>query len=603
MAFSTHDIVPDSPTNNFATLNSITSSSGTYSDGNLRIAADDTDVHLSTIACPIGLISYFETIPVSTSNREIVGFSTGDSAYVIYYYNWQDNDTRIIWESVNGTGSYISGHLNNDITGKLIGLSLDLSGTYINLKMYVDGTLLVNQTTNTLVSSITKPIFPLVQSASGAFTFYTNFGQDPSFGGAKSPTTTYTDANGIGAFYYQPPTGALALCTANLPDFTPTVTGDVPQDYFKAVIWTGQTTGGDMTWDGTTGTVTVGFQPDLVWGKNRDFANDNEWTDSVRGATRSIYSNTTGTEGVNSEKLKSFDSNGFSIGNAQGYNKSGDKHVAWCWKAGGAPSGSTSTTGSAKRINTSGTQDDTSCSALATAATNAGASNVITPTLMSINQAAGFSIVKYVGAQASSNTVPHGLIKKPEFIICKDLDRNSHWFVLAEGMSNTPWSGRLLFDSGAYAADPLPWANTEPSDSYVTLGASSYTNWSNINYIMYCWHSVEGYSKFGSYTGNGSADGPFVYCGFRPAFVMIKQSSASGEGWYIVDTARDTYNAMGTILIANSSGGDNTSQYPFVDYVSNGFKLRKSWGGVNGSSTTYIFMAFAEQPFKFSNAR
>jgi len=465
--------------------------------------------------------------------------------------------------------------------------------------MYVDGTLLVNQTTNTLVSSITKPIFPLVQSASGAFTFYTNFGQDPSFGGAKSPTTTYTDANGIGAFYYQPPTGALALCTANLPDFTPTVTGDVPQDYFKAVIWTGQTTGGDMTWDGTTGTVTVGFQPDLVWGKNRDFANDNEWTDSVRGATRSIYSNTTGTEGVNSEKLKSFDSNGFSIGNAQGYNKSGDKHVAWCWKAGGAPSGSTSITGSAKRINTSGTQDDTSCSALATAATNAGASNVITPTLMSINQAAGFSIVKYTGpGSGTSGTLPHGLGKEPKFVITKSTNTAENWMVYhkSAGVTHrTELNGANNFVNNSTVYNGPHDANV------VKYGGSSVV--ASGEFIAYIWAEISGYSKFGSYTGNGLTDGPFLYCGFRPAFILLKCSSDSTFHWSMQDNKRNLYNPLNTRIYANltleyTNADDNT------DFVSNGIKVRGDGGdNINKLNSSYIFMAFAEQPFKFSNAR
>lgn len=185
MAIAAHDFVNTSPTNVFATLNSIFSSSGTYTNGNLYINADDSDYHFSTISVPVGKIIYFEIIPISTTNREIVGFKTVGNNYTngdydIYYYNWENDDTRRISEN----GSYISSHLNNDITDKIVGLALDLTGTYINLKMYVNGSLLVNQNTTTTVNSRNN-IFPYVRSASGAFTFYLNFGQDSSLAEIK----------------------------------------------------------------------------------------------------------------------------------------------------------------------------------------------------------------------------------------------------------------------------------------------------------------------------------------------------------------------------------------------------------------------------------
>ena len=607
MALTNH-IVSDSPTNNFAALNPLDAGTNlSFTNGNLRISSSSNPNNNTkgTIGVNAGKW-YFEYVIVSGNNSSLVGIG-GQSASLssnfsgdLYAYDSPGA------KNVNGSSSSYG---TSFVVGDIIGVFFDLD--LLKIEFFKSN---VSQGVITgITSGITWSPFVHVNTATG----HINFGQDPTFAGNKSPSTTYTDANGIGAFYYQPPTDALALCTANLPDFTPTVTGDVPQDYFKAVIWTGNGTG-------TSRTIDIGIEADLVWSKRRSAdASHPLLYDSVRGTAKDLKTSLTSSENLNHTNgyiSSSLSSNSITYTDGDStnyprhnYNDNGINYVVWCWKAGGAPSGSTSTTGSAKRINTSGTQDDTSCSALATAASNAGASNVITPTLMSINQAAGFSIVKYNGNGTSDDvnySIPHGLSYAPDVVIVKNLDLGSQtsgisWPVLFtnigafEGLDgsgdinnpdlNSNWSGSY------------PNANTffvrRPSSSSTT---NRYRTMGDYNYIAYCWHSVEGYSKFGSYTGNGSTDGPFVYTGFRPAFLMVKKTNGT-DNWEILDAQRPTYNPTSLGLAPNLSDAEITNRGG--DFLSNGFKLRFGNGTSNESGYTYIYMAFAEQPFKFSNAR
>ena len=617
MAFSAEDIVPDSPTNNFCTLNPLnTASSVTLNNGNLYISIAANAVgSIGTIAVTSGKWYWEFTAGAAASNSYYVSVcdtnfwspvsrTQGDmfnSPDVFTYYG--NNGQKVN----NGAGTAYGSSFTD---GDVIGVALDMdAGTVTFYKN--------NVSQGQAFSGLTgKSVAPFIgNGASGqSIVGLLNFGQDPTFGETKtSGSADAPDANGIGAFYYQPPTGALALCTANLPDFTPTVIDDVPQDYFKTVLYTGQTTGEVLNWDSNTntGTVNVGFQPDLVWAKRRDTSSAHALVDSVRGARQTISSNAgIGNYSEESGKtLLSFDSDGFTVGtdgNYTAFTASGSSIVAWCWKAGGAPSGSTSTTGSAKRINTSGTQDDTSCSALATAATNAGASNVITPTLMSINQAAGFSIFKVTksAAQFSYDTYPHGLSKAPDFIISKSLNASDLWYCYHSSINpNTGYSARIQLNQPNQATlNSSVWGTpTNITDNIVAWdGPQSVEN------IFYCWHSVEGYSKFGSYTGNGSPDGPFVYCGFRPAFVMVKWTSGGGlttGSWRIMDTARNLYNPATLDLIANEAVSETTYGSDDLDILSNGFKWRSTGSFHNTSGANYIFMAYSEQPFKYSNAR
>jgi len=352
----------------------------------------------------------------------------------------------------------------------------------------------------------------------------------------------------------------LPLSTANLPD--PAIDpaqGSSPQDYFNTVLYTG---------NGSSQSLSVGFQPDFVWGKGRSYSVNHALIDAVRGSDKYLESSTTDAEDTLSTIITSFDSDGFSVGSAGRLNGSGNTYVAWNWKANG--SGVSNTDGS------------------------------ITSTV-SANTESGFSVVSYTGTAANA-TVGHGLDSAPEMFMLKNRSATGDWYVYHSALGATK-NLRLNLDSSAFTTSNL-FNDTEPTSTTFSLGFSAGSNGSGSNYIAYCFHSVEGFSKIGSYTGNGSADGPFVYTGFRPAFVMAKPASPSGDNWLIQDSTRDTFNDSANRLFPNLNIAeiDDSPTYS-MDFVSNGFKVRSSHTSINNSGNTFIYMAFAENPFKYSNAR
>jgi len=311
----------------------------------------------------------------------------------------------------------------------------------------------------------------------------------------------------------------------------------------------------------------VSFQPDLVWGKNRSNVNSHRLTDVNRGVGLVLFSNSTNGDTTGDGQLSSFNSNGwtFTSGAGAGLNESGNNYVAWNWKAGGTPVS-----------NTAGS---------------------IT-SQVSANTTAGFSVVTYTGNGTSGATVGHGLSTTPQMIIIKGRNAAGNWQVYHQAIGNT---GIVCLDlTIATYTTALAWNNTSPTSSVFTLGSGGDLNGSAKTYVAYCWAAVPGYSAFGSYTGNGSSDGPFVYTNFRPRFVLIK-SSSDAVNWYVYDTSRDTSNLAGNQLYPNLSNAEVSSVG--IDILSNGFKLRYNASPLNASSSTYIYAAFAENPFKFSNAR
>ena len=388
-----------------------------------------------------------------------------------------------------------------------------------------------------------------------------NFGQNPSFGGELT-AGTFTDDSGKGLFKYAPPTGFLALCEDNLP--TPAIAD--PGDYMRTVLYAG---------DGNSGrSITgVGFQPDLVWLKSRTNNASHRLSDSVRGVNKQLMSNTTEVEATFTTMLTSFDSDGFALGDNAGINGSGYTNVAWCWKAGGAAVS-----------NTDGT---------------------IT-SQVSANQTAGFSIVSYDGSGNVNDTVGHSLGKTPSFIILKARTQAYFWRVYHSHFGTSPTEGLYLNSTviSAVHDEHGGIASVTPTTfGFGTDGTNTLTgvNKSGDTYIAYCWTEIEGYSKFGSYVGNGSADGPFVYCGFKPAFLMIKLVTGSQRDWHIYDSSRNPTNPVGLNLRPSSASTDTDE--PGIDFLSNGFKIRSNYVFSNESGQTIIFMAFAESPFQTANAK
>jgi hypothetical protein len=311
----------------------------------------------------------------------------------------------------------------------------------------------------------------------------------------------------------------------------------------------------------------VSFQPDWVWVKSRSAATDNKLTDSVRGVTKGLVSNSTAAETTDTQGLTAFSSGGFTVGTNTDYNNLAATYVAWQWKAGG------------------------------TAVSNTAGS--ITSSV-SANTTAGFSVVTYTGTGANA-TVGHGLGVAPSMVITKS--RNDATYGWATYHASVG-AGACLFlnTTGASNSGANIWNNTAPTSSVFSIGTDAYANFSAKTYVAYCFAPVAGYSAFGSYTGNGSADGPFLYFGFRPRWIMYKRTDSTGQ-WNILDTSRSLINAANTLLRANLSGADETNTVYDQDFLSNGWKIRSTNVDINASSATYIYMAFAENPTKFSNAR
>ncbi len=381
-----------------------------------------------------------------------------------------------------------------------------------------------------------------------------NFGADSSFAG-KTTAQGNQDGNGKGDFYYAPPSGFLALCTDNLPD--PEIA--LPGEHFNTVLYTG---------DGnTTHAITgVGFKPDMNWVKARGFTKDHNLVDSVRGAHFRLIPNDTNAENEDAEKIVSLDSDGFTTGVDSATNDHTEPYVAWNWKAGGAGVS-----------NTEGSLDAT----------------------VSANTTAGFSIVRMdEDGTGGTATVGHGLSKAPELIIGKPFDAGDHWRVGSDFLTSWVYIMRLDTDA-AEASFANCWASTAPTSTLVTMGSDGLNN-TGYRSVLYCFHSVEGYSKVGSYTGNANADGTFIYTGFRPAFLIAKNYGAASKPWVMYDDKRDTYNEMYKQLVANDNMAANTSEGR-LDFVSNGIKWRIGDSYHNDGS--FIYIAFAESPFKYSNAR
>ena len=562
------DVMLDSPTNNWCVLNKI-SSLGTLSEGNLKHVTGVSGYGSAvgsigvtsgkwywevtiTSSCAADLIGVVDATYDSLNGSSFVGGLNGNSGVdSISYYT-----TAL--KFINGTAtSYGASYTTNDI----IGVALNLDDNQI--------TFYKNGSSQGAISHTFSgnPILPAASDAltNATATYRFNFGQD-----SANVSSANADGNGFGTFEYAVPSGFLALCTANLPNPTMDPAKDqTPADHFNTVLYTG---------NGSTQSVTgVGFQPDFVWLKSRagtNAADSHRLNDSVRGANKQLYSNGANIEGTATNELTSFDSDGFTLGNATQVNDNAgpNTYVSWNWLAGGTAVS-----------NTDGT---------------------ITSSV-SANTKAGFSIVSYTGT-GSAATVGHGLSSTPELYIVKSRSLATSWVTYHKNAASSPEDGYLVLNGTDKFFDTITWNDTAPTSSVFSLGPTGYSsNNSGATYIAYCFHSVEGYSRIGSYESNNSTNGPFVFTGFKPAFILMKDADRDAMAWTMFDNKRNPLAGNPNDESLTPSG---TSTEPYdsnsdIDFLSNGFKLRggsSSWN--NYLTETYVYIAFAEQPFKYSNA-
>jgi len=338
---------------------------------------------------------------------------------------------------------------------------------------------------------------------------------------------------------------------------------DDPTLYFSTTLYTGNAADDRaVTIDGT------GMQPDMVWNKSRSLGEAHVLGDSVRGVQRKIVPNDTDAQSSSSSftNFSTITSTGFTVskGGVDGaVNQNGATYCNWAWKAGTAVSGNSTGSGTAKAYSGS------------------------------VNTDAGFSIIKYIGNGTSAHTIPHHLGAVPQWVIIKELSNASDWMGYHVGKGNTH---TLKLNEPEAGVDRTDWWNdTTPTSSVVTLGDNGEINQNDTNYIMYAFSEKQGYSKFAKYSGNGNADGTFIYLGFKPAFFIFKELAA--EAWIIKDNKTETFNPNLTHNRSDSNDAENADGWSGMDFLSNGIKLRTSDGSMNESGAAYIYMAFAENPF------
>ena len=581
---------------NFATFNPLSCQEGNGAQGT---AADDLTDGNTNFNVTNGSSGMAITIATpATGGKWYCEFylagSVGNYAWVGYYPVQETPETKKQWApsgnttwvdtgivSVHSMGRYF--YTENQYTdsgatsftaGDIISIALDLdngatyfakNNTFMNSGNPASGASKTGEAP-TEGAHGKEYLLAVGSAGSSGHNWTINAGQDSSFGGQKSTgTASAVDANGYGDFYYSPPSGYLALCSANVPvssDIDPA--GDDgatenPTKQFNCITYTG---------NASTNAITgLGFQPDLCWIKKRNSTGGAALVNSTIGGQKVLQSNNTDAEG-SSSPFQSFDSDGFTLDNTSSYlgnfNGNTDTYVAWCWKANG---GTTST-------NTDGTIATT------------------------LQVGKGFSIGTYTGT-GSNATVGHGLGAVPDFTIFRERGTSGNWVVTSQkNMSSNDHNLYLQLSNSQ--SDGNYFQNTAMTSTVISIGTHADINGSTNTYVMYNWINVDGYQKFGSYIGNAAADGTFVYTGFRPRMIFVK-SLGSSDDWIVIDTARSTSNVTNKGLSWNTTDSETTSNRE-CDILSNGFKPRTSNTNLNKTATTYLYGAWGDVPFKYNNS-
>jgi hypothetical protein len=547
---ATTDNTTDSPTDNHATFNpeiimmnnaSSYRGIGSFSDGNLLLTTD-ADNESGTV--PFGATSgkyYMEFTSVTLGNRQqIMVFSRDDFR--------GDTSGGAVTSSSDGGGNATG--RDSWTSGDVIGIAVDLDNSKVFFAKNNNYFGSSNPATNTGGDSLSK---------------LTGVGVRHDSGGTN--TTTIRFNGGQLAFTHSPPSGFKSLSTASLP--APSIDpaeGENPLEYWDAQLHTGDSSTQEIS--------KFAFQPDWVWIKNRDNADNHYTYDSVRGATKTLHIDIDSTsdkqEFTSSNALTSFDSDGFTTGGDGGTNRDTQGYVAWAWKAGTSFSNS------------------------------AGSNGANSDSAGTVSTEAGFSVITYTGNGSSSNAIAHGLGATPQWMLIKARTADTAWVVNHHHLGMT--SGYMnLNTNGAFA----PAGNNIVAIDSTTfsVGTDSHVNGNTIDFVAYCFAEKEGYSKFGSYlehfVSDYDVDSPYVHTGFRPGWLMIK-SLSTGRDWVIFDNKRTPDD--GVYLVANNNGVEQTDATNHdISFLSNGFKIRGGSGDINTTNETYLYMCFADQPFKFAN--